>query len=171
MYRILLIGIFITVFGCTSDSATPERLHLEWNYEYSSHILHAKLIESKTSISNNNKCSINFSVFEVLESFKGSAASGDLLQITGVSAHEVTAEGSEHLLMLIPFVAKDFPGYGECYNQKYSNFLSIHNWCCSIDTRDERSLIVYDMINSEQKSDNYLLSTEPIFNFLRQQGK
>ncbi|WP_146216811.1 hypothetical protein [Glaciecola sp. KUL10] len=159
------------IVGCTPEKAPPERLHLEWNYKYSSHVIHAKLIESKTSISNSNKCAVNFSVFEVLESFKGGVPSGNLLQITGVNAHEVTEEGSEHLLLLIPFVADDFPGYGECSNQKYSNFLSIHNWCCSIDTRNEHSLIVYDMINSEQKSENYLLPTEPIFDFLRQQGK
>ena len=50
-------------------------------------------------------------------------------------------------------------------------FFSIHNWCCSIDTTNEHSLVVYNMINSEQKSENYLLPTEPVFNFLRQQGK
>ncbi len=170
MFRFLLIGVSIMVLGCTFESS-PERLDLEWNFEYSSHVLHARLVESKTSVTNNNKCSVDYSVFEVLEPFKGDVKRGELLNVTGINAHEIREKNSEHLLLLIPFVAEDFPGYGECANQRYNSFLSIHSWCCSIDATNEHSLIVYDMINSEQKSENYLLPTEPIFNFLRQQGK
>lgn len=170
MFRFLLIGISTILAGCTFESS-PERLDLEWNFEYSSHVLHARLVESKTSVTNDNRCNVDYSVFEVLEPFKGDVERGDLLNITGINAHETRELGSEHLLLLIPFVAEDFTGYGDCANQRYNSFFSIHNWCCSIDTTNEHSLVVYNMINSEQKSENYLLPTEPVFNFLRQQGK
>ncbi|MFT6530439.1 MAG: hypothetical protein ACJAZB_002105 [Psychrosphaera sp.] len=168
----VLFFIFVLSFSTQANAdALESKLSLDWNYNYSSNVIHAKLIKNQVSVTNDGKCKVNYSTFEVIESFKGNIKKGTKFSSTGIGAHEVNAESSEQLLLLKPFVATEYPGYGECSNEEYSNFLSIHNWCCSIDNTNEHSLIMYDMLNSEQKSENYLYPSREVFNYLRQLKK
>jgi hypothetical protein len=154
--------------SCSNLGRVEDRVSLKWNYEYSSDVIHAVLISNEVSETNSGACKVHYSTFEVIESFKGRFQKGDKFKASGIEAHEVTNEGSEQFLLLKPYVAKAYPGYGDCLNEDYSDYLVIHNWCCSIDTSGERSLIMYDMLNSEQASENYLVSTKAVFENLRQ---
>lgn|GEM_PF-5681922 len=171
MNRNIVFLLLLTLVGCNKDRKIVEKLSLDWNYDYSSEIIHATLIKNEVSYSNADACEVNYSVFEVIESFKGAYDIGDHFKATGILAHETHYEGSQHLLMLKPFKANEFPGYGNCLNETYSDYLTVHNWCCSIDSSKPSSLIVYDMLNSETKGENYLYPTPPIFDYLRKRGK
>lgn len=140
--------------------------NLEWNYGYSSDVLHAVLIRNNADKSNSNRCKVYYSEFKVIESFKGNHKVGEIIKSSGIGAHETEFKGSEHLLFLNPFIATGYPGYGDCDNQTYVDFLTIHNWCCSID-KSQGDLIMYDMLDSETSGDRYLVSKNLVFNYLR----
>ncbi len=163
--KILASGLLLS--GCSSFDKVEERVYLKWNYDYSSDVVHAVTLRNRVSTTNNGKCNVHYSEFEVIESFKGKFEAGDIIEASGITAHEYTNEGSEQFLLLKPFVATGHPGYGECSNEVYEEYLSIHNWCCSINTEGERSLVMYDMVNSEQSGPRYLVPVRGVFSELR----
>ena len=168
MNRIILITLTIVLTSCSDLEKVEDRVSLKWNYEYSSDVIHAVLISNNVSETNSGACKVHYSTFEVIESFKGGLQKGDRFRASEIEVHEVTGEGSEQFLLLKPYIAKEYPGYGDCLNEDYSDYLAIHNWCCSIDVSGERSLVMYDMLNSEQAGKNYLIPTKSVFQHLRQ---
>lgn len=166
--RIMLIILTFALMSCSGLGRVEDRVSLKWNYEYSSDVIHAVLISNDVSETNSGACKVHYSTFEVIESFKGGFQKGDRFRASGIEAHEVTSEGSEQFLLLMPYIAKAYPGYGDCLNEDYSDYLAIHNWCCSIDNSGERSLVMYDMLNSGQAGENYLVPVKPVFRHLRQ---
>lgn len=165
MLRICVLSIFLS--ACSNFDRVEERARLNWNYDYSSDVVHAITLRNTVSRTNNGECNVRYSEFRVIESFKGTFKVGDIIKASGISAHEYTDEGTEQFLLLKPFIAKHYPGYGECSNEEYEEYLSIHNWCCSINTEEERSLVMYDMINSEQSGPRYLVPVADVFRELR----
>jgi hypothetical protein len=169
--RSIIVLLILSLIGCAEESEIVERLSLDWNYDYSSDVIHATLITNEVSQSNLGTCEVNYPTFKVIESFKGRYSAGDYFNAVGIGAHETQNESSQHLLLLNPFKANEFPGYGDCLNETYSDYLVVHNWCCSIDVSEHSSLIMYDMLNSEMKGENYLYPTKPIFEYLRKRGE
>ncbi|MBN1009196.1 hypothetical protein [Amphritea pacifica] len=169
--KFAMLVMLILISGCSTFSKVEDRAHIKWNYEYSSDVVHALLVENSISSSNSGKCNVRYSKFRVIESFKGKLKTGETFNATGISAHEYRDEGSEQFLLLKPFIATQYPGYGECSTEEYASFLSIHNWCCSISSEGERSFVMYDMLNSEQSGDRYLVPVADTFEVIRKLKK
>lgn len=165
--KFIISVILILISGCSTFSKVEDRAHIKWNYEYSSDVIHAVLVENSISRSNDGKCNVRYSKFRVIESFKGKLKKGEIFKATGISAHEYRDVGSEQFLLLKSFVATQYPGYGECSTEEYASYLSIHNWCCSINSDGERSFVMYDMLNSEQSGDRYLVPVAYTFEAVR----
>jgi len=142
------------------------RINLLWNFRYSSDVVHGIVLSEDIQLVG-AKCAIPYSNIKVVESFKGSMQSGQIFKVIGIQVHEYDNVGSEHFLLLKPFVAMEYPGFGDCKNMDLETYLVIHNWCCSIDVEKWRSLVIYDMLNSEQKGNNYFYPTAPVFIYLR----
>ena len=166
--RTILAISILFLASCSDLGKVDDRVHLEWNYDYSSDVVHALLISNNVSVTNSDGCRVNYSVFEVIESFKGKFERGDRFKASGIQIHEVTTEDSQQFLFLKPLVTEDYPGFGDCLDEDYSDYLIIHNWCCSIDLTGSHSLILYDMLNSETSGERYLVPTEPVFQKMRQ---
>ncbi len=159
--------LLILLSGCSTFDKVEDRAHIKWNYKHSSDVIHALLIENTNSTTNNDECNVRYSKFKVIESFKGELKEGEIFNATGISTHECRVKGTEQFLMLKPFVATDFPGYGNCLNVDYLSFLTIHNWCCSINSIKQRSFVMYDMLTSEQSGERYLVPVSDTFQALR----
>jgi hypothetical protein len=101
------IGDFIRV-----DS----RVNLLWNYDYSSDVAHGIVLSDGIAHSNENKCNVNYSSIRIMESFKGGLQSGRIIKAVGIEAHKYRKVGSEHFLFLRPFLANEYPGFGDCSN-------------------------------------------------------
>ncbi len=148
------------------------RVNLKWNYDYSSHVVYGKLIDNISAVKNSGTCKFNYSIVEALESFKGNIKKGQMFSVLGMSIHESGYEQSYQLLFLKDFELSYYPGFGDCNLEMFpANIAMIHNWCCSIEQSNKKpndiGLVMYDMINSEQKSDNYIVPAAPVFKKLR----
>jgi hypothetical protein len=169
-YAILALLVACSLSGCASlhdYRRFDSRVELRWNYDYSSDVIHGELLENRVVASNGDKCHVQVSVIRVVESFKGDLKQGDTFNTVGESAHDYSQVGSEHFLLLKPFVATDHPGYGECRNEDHVDFRAVHHWCCSIEKNADSMFVMYDMANSETRNDTYMLRVLPVFEKLR----
>lgn len=142
------------------------RINLLWNYNYSSDVVHGMVLHKDIPSSVEN-CNIKYSNVKVLESFKGKMQSEQIFKVVGVGIHESDNVGSEQFLLLKPFVATSYPGFGDCKNEDWKDYLVVHNWCCSLEGKRLKLFVTYNMINSEEKGGNYLRTTELTFIYLR----
>ena len=142
------------------------RINLLWNYNYSSDVAQGIVFSKNISHSNENRCNVNYSNIRITESFKGELRSGNIIKAIGIEAHEYREVGSKHFLLLKPFLATEFPGFGNCKNEDFQDYFVIHHWCCSINSQ-QNSFNMRDMINSEKAGDIYLVPVEATYTYLR----
>jgi hypothetical protein len=165
------LGLFVKAdlrIGYDIDDL-QERIDVDWNYDHSSNVVYGQVVKNHLVQSNSNACSFTVSNIKVIESFKGSYQVGDVFTTTGIGAHETTNDNTEHLLFMNDLNVKDYPGFGDCDENKYIKFQSIHNWCCSIvDGDSAKQLLMYDMVNSETASKTYTIDASIAFTRLRQ---
>jgi hypothetical protein len=93
--------------------------------------------------------------------------SGRIFKAVGIEIHEYPNVGSEHFLLLKPLLVTNYPGLGNCNNSDYQDYFDVKGWCCSLDNAGEKSFVMYDMINSEQKGKNYLVPVRATYVYLR----
>jgi hypothetical protein len=162
---VFLFGLLL--IACTHRLKTEDLIGLNFNYNYSSDVIHGVLINRGVAESNNSSCKVKYSTFRVLESFKGSMKVGATFRAIGIELHEYKDVGSEQFLLLKPFVATEFPGFGDCKNEAYAEYLSIHNWCCSINNDGEKSFVMYDQMGEDIAGSPYLAPVKNTFKLLR----
>lgn len=156
---IFLPLIFTT--SCGGDfSKFEERVGFDQEYSLSSDVITGIYVAHVPVTIETQECIYHQEEIEVTRTFKGSLSKGERIIIHGLTAQENYTIGSEHLLFLsiVDSPVENDPCIEKLYQNTRANLL----WCCAL-TEDAQGVVLYDMVNSEVKSENYILSSEEIF--------
>ena len=170
MKKVYLFLILFAFLLCACNRA-ESRFDFEGTYQVSSDVVYGEVINIEEIDVNNGKYRLNVASIKIYESFKGHLKAGQVFQVVGIDAHENPVVKSLHLLFLDKFNSSKYPDLEQSENIKLSKFRYIPVWCCAIENVNDPQLVMYDMLNSEVASKNYLVSASSIFSKLRKWSK
>ncbi len=177
----ILMAIAALLCSCASSSTeAPERdavarvstrVDLAWNYSYSSDVALVRILALRRPEVDPANSELELARVAIVEPFKGPRVAGEEIEVFSIGAHELATPGTEHLLFLRMYEYSDEEIYSASARYVFERYLQVHNWCCPVVPKTpgstSRDLLLYDMVNSEERGPSYRVSAEPIFRELR----
>jgi len=168
-----LLSIILTLFFLTSCSDKAEEL-LDFKnaFYFSSDVGHFKFIRIFPREVNGKKCGYPVGEYEAIKIFKGNIKAGEVVRLHG-GRMAYTEDEKERILFIRESTSEDTFSTDECDIKMMDEFKGISLTCCAIKTNPDlniKEVAFFEMLNSEQRGPDILISLERVYKILAKYG-